>query len=173
MQIFTFVVSLVVECLEANIIFLLYRNWRAIRGAGQPAQGGISVLRVLAFGIYIFLGIVLDLVTLILPKSVVPDMFAATIGIAVFLIFGTQPDVLNTWAFWRKIEPPAPVPALPSARSPMPFLAGGPLSPADSFEEEWTQERKLSAPDVGVVGLGLSKGELSDSQESRHPNLLV
>jgi hypothetical protein len=88
-------------------------------------------------------------------------MYASTVGIMVFVVFGTQSDLLSTWAFWRKPSAPPIAPPLPSARSPKALEAFLP-SPIDSDEIWEERERKGSIPDVGIVGLGLSKAELSD-----------
>jgi hypothetical protein len=102
MSLFTSAVLLVVTVLEIQLAYNMYRNWRGIRKAGH--SGGVQlqlVLRVLVFGFYCFTGMIISAVSIVEHKSPVPDLFCATTGLSTFLVFGTQPDVLNAWAFWR------------------------------------------------------------------------
>jgi hypothetical protein len=102
MSLFTSAVLMVVTVLEVQLACNMYRNWRGIRKAGH--SGGVQlqlVLRVLVFGFYCFMGMIISAVSIIEHKSPVPDLFCATTGLSTFLVFGTQPDILNAWAFWR------------------------------------------------------------------------
>ncbi|KDQ25756.1 hypothetical protein PLEOSDRAFT_1113565 [Pleurotus ostreatus PC15] len=85
---------------------ILYRNWRAIRSARRTDGSEIQLLlRVLIFGVYVFVGMIVNIFSIFAKSSAFPDIFAATIGTGVFLIFGTQPDVLRVWCFWLKEKP--------------------------------------------------------------------
>jgi hypothetical protein len=42
------------------------------------------------------------LLSLVAPKSPLPDIWVATVPMVVVLIFGSQKDVFRTLAFWRK-----------------------------------------------------------------------
>lgn len=106
MSLFTAVVCIVTTVIEIRIAIKLYRNWRGLKEAGESS--GVSmqfVLRILVFGIYIFLSMLFSLATMWDHRSPVPDMFAGTIGFAVMLIFGSQPDIWRTWCFWRSEKP--------------------------------------------------------------------
>jgi len=106
MSLFTAVVCLVIMAIECRIAIKLHRNWRGLREAGESSGASVQlILRVLVFGIYNFLSMFFSLATLWAHRSPVPDMFAATIGFAVMLIFGSQPDIWRTWCFWRAEKP--------------------------------------------------------------------
>jgi len=107
MAIFTFIVCLGIVALEIQLGLILYRYWRGMRKAGQTSNVDPQLLiRVLVFGIYIFFGMVVNVVSIFDEHSLAPDMYAATIGTVVLLVFGTQADVLRAWCFWRK-DPPS------------------------------------------------------------------
>ncbi|KAH7103065.1 hypothetical protein BKA62DRAFT_698498 [Auriculariales sp. MPI-PUGE-AT-0066] len=57
-------------------------------------------IRLGIFGVYIVLGITLSLLSIAAPTSAVPDMVFASMGLAVFLVFGSQPKV---WEVWRDL----------------------------------------------------------------------
>jgi len=42
------------------------------------------------------------LLSLVAPRSPIPDIWVVTVPIVVVLIFGSQKDVFRTLAFWRK-----------------------------------------------------------------------
>lgn len=108
--VFSALVLIVTLWLEAWIGWMLYKHWRTVRqkGVNKP-PGALSlslVCRVVAFGIYVFLGISLSLLSIQAPVSPVPDMALATMGSAVVLIFGSQRDILRGLCFWRKSNSP-------------------------------------------------------------------
>ncbi|KIK52075.1 hypothetical protein GYMLUDRAFT_373458 [Collybiopsis luxurians FD-317 M1] len=106
MAIFTFVVCLGIIMLETQLALLLYRNWRGLRQAGQSTAVDLQlIVRVIVFGVFIFLGMIVDIVSMFSPRSVVPDIYAATAGTVVFLVFGSQADVLRAWCFWKRDGP--------------------------------------------------------------------
>jgi len=106
MSTFTAVVCIAITTIEIRIATMLYRNWRGLKRAGEASGVSVQfVLRILVFGTYIFLSMIFSLSTMWEPHSVVPDMFGATIGFAVMLIFGSQPDIWRTWFFWRSEKP--------------------------------------------------------------------
>jgi len=106
MSLFTVVVCLIIMVMEIRIAIMLYRNWRGLKEAGESSGVSVQfVVRILVFGIYIFLSMLFSLATMWAHRSPVPDMFAATIGFAVMLIFGSQPDIWRAWCFWRSEKP--------------------------------------------------------------------
>lgn len=107
--IFSTIVLTVTLGLEFWIGLILYRHWRTLRthGVSKP-PGGLNVSlvsRTVAFGLYLFLGISLSLLSIKAPHSPVPDVALATMGSAVVLIFGTQRDILRAMCFWRREQP--------------------------------------------------------------------
>jgi len=87
-----------------------YRNWCCLRDAGK--HNGVDyqfVIRVLAFGIFVASGIIANIISMLDTKSVVPDVYAAIAGSAVFFVFGTQVDVIRVWCFWLPTPPAEPV----------------------------------------------------------------
>lgn len=102
MTLFTFIVCVGILMLELQLAARLYKNWRGIRKAGRSSGVDVQlILRVLAFGIYVFFGMVANVISQFSERSLAPDMYAATFGTVVLLVFGTQPDVLRAWCFWR------------------------------------------------------------------------
>jgi hypothetical protein len=111
MSIFTFIICLGITMLEIQLAMLMYRNWRGLRRAGQSTNFDLQLtVRVIIFGAFIFFGIFVDVISMFSQRSLVPDMYAATAGTVVFLVFGSQADVLRAWCFWKK-EPPIEVSA--------------------------------------------------------------
>jgi len=105
MSIFTAIICLVITILEIRIAIILCRNWRGLKEAGEPNSPSVQlILRIIFFGIYIFAGALFSLATM-WDKSAIPDIYGATVGCAVMLIFGSQPEVWRTWCFWRKERP--------------------------------------------------------------------
>ncbi|KAF8158118.1 hypothetical protein B0H34DRAFT_807718 [Crassisporium funariophilum] len=101
MSSFTVVVCVVSFVVEIYLGILTYRNWRGFRKAGGNGGTDFQVLlRVLVFGVYIFVGMIVTLISMFAPHSVAPDITAATAGTVVFLVFGTQTDVFQAWFFW-------------------------------------------------------------------------
>jgi len=109
MWLFTLTIGLGILVLGVALGSTLYRNWRALRKVGQ--KSGVEVqlfVRVLIFVAYIAFGMFAITISIFDPHNLMPDLYAATIGAAVFLLFGTQPDVLRVWCFWRRSTPVMP-----------------------------------------------------------------
>jgi len=103
MSTFTLTVCIIITAMEGYLAIMLYRNWRVLHSAGL--RGVVDpkfILRVLVFGIYIFFGMIVSLMSMFDERSHFPDIFAATVGLVLFLIFGTQADVFRAWCFWRR-----------------------------------------------------------------------
>jgi hypothetical protein len=57
----------------------LYRNWHGFRDAGRPSHVNLQLLlRVLIFGGYIIFGFVVNVISMVAPHNLSPDMYAAT-----------------------------------------------------------------------------------------------
>ncbi|KIP04026.1 hypothetical protein PHLGIDRAFT_212566 [Phlebiopsis gigantea 11061_1 CR5-6] len=93
--IFGTVFMLAAIILEVWTIILLQRNRTRIRQLSRDGRGlDLSlVARVVIFGIYVFLGFGLNIVSIIDWTNPIPDLFFSTFGIAVFCVFGTQRDI--------------------------------------------------------------------------------
>ncbi|KAI0349464.1 hypothetical protein OH77DRAFT_1525619 [Trametes cingulata] len=99
MALFTAVVCLGATILEVHLLFMLSRNWRALRRAGLGTGIDIQlIIRLTVFVAYIFCGMVVMVATVFNAQSILPDMFAASVGTAFFAVFATQPDVLRVWS---------------------------------------------------------------------------
>ncbi|THV00818.1 hypothetical protein K435DRAFT_750751 [Dendrothele bispora CBS 962.96] len=117
MSIFTFIMCLGINTLEIQLAMILYRNWQGLRQAGHHYNVEIQLLiRVFVFGIYIFFGMGANIVSMFDYHTVAPYVYAATVGTVILLVFGSQPDVLRVWCFWRKDpSPPSVSSATPSS----------------------------------------------------------
>ncbi|KAJ7459885.1 hypothetical protein FB451DRAFT_1405767 [Mycena latifolia] len=137
MALFTAIVGVVIGAFMVYLALRLYRTWHGLRDAGHP--GGLDVqllLRVLVFGVYLIFGFAVNIISMVTPRSIAPDMYAATMGTAVFLVFGTQADVLRTWCFWLAPAQPAPLrvylPREPSWRSSLDLTKSAVPPPEDA-----------------------------------------
>jgi len=102
---FTALILIVTMTFEIWIAVILRKNWRDIRRAGS--RGGVAldlIFRVCLFGVYVMLGMVLSLLSLVAPKSPIPDLWVASVPMIVVIIFGSQKDVFRALIFWRKDE---------------------------------------------------------------------
>ncbi|KAJ4482090.1 hypothetical protein J3R30DRAFT_3456379 [Lentinula aciculospora] len=118
MSIFTFIVCLGIIIIILRLCLLLYRNCRALRRTGELIVIDLQFLvRVIVFAVFIFLGMFVDVVSVFSQRSLAPDLYTALAGTVVFLVFGSQADVLRVWCFWQK-DGPVQV-------SPTPFREAG------------------------------------------------
>ncbi|KAJ7761501.1 hypothetical protein DFH07DRAFT_815204 [Mycena maculata] len=146
MSLFTAIVGVGIGIQMVYLNVLLYRNWHGMRDAGMPSRIDLQLfLRVLIFGVYLIFGFVANILSMADTRSVVPDMYAATIGTVVFLSFGTQADVLRTWCFWLSDPPPERVylPREANWRYSLDLMKSAVLPP-EAFAEEREQERNIA-----------------------------
>jgi hypothetical protein len=109
MTLFTAIIGAAITITMIHLAVLLYRNWHGFRHAGRPSHvHGQLLLRVFIFGGYIVFGFAVNIISMVAPHNLAPDMYAATIGTVVFLVFATQADVLRTWCFWMSEPQPTP-----------------------------------------------------------------
>ncbi|KAI0657385.1 hypothetical protein C8Q70DRAFT_1055907 [Cubamyces menziesii] len=97
--VYTAVVCLIATILEVHLIVMLSRHRKALRNAGL--RSGIDtqlLIRVGIFVAYVVCGLLVEVINVFGIRTVVPDMFAASVGMAFFLVFSTQPDVLRVWS---------------------------------------------------------------------------
>ncbi|KAG7445747.1 uncharacterized protein BT62DRAFT_932913 [Guyanagaster necrorhizus] len=103
MSLFTFAVCVAIFAFETYLARYLYRNYRGMRQARHSTDlHPTLLLRVLLFGLYILLGMLVNFVSILYDQTFIEDMYAAISGTVVFLVFGTQADVLRVWCFWRR-----------------------------------------------------------------------
>lgn len=82
--------------------------WRGITARKRDSTVSLSKFdmqfapRVFFYGIYVFIGLIFTLVSIVRP-SPAPDMFSATIPTFIAVLFGSQGDVLDAWrALFRR-----------------------------------------------------------------------
>ncbi|KAJ8080554.1 hypothetical protein PM082_017388 [Marasmius tenuissimus] len=111
-------------------------------------QGQIPVVRVLIFGVYVFVGMVCNVIRLFNPYNVVPYLYVPTAGLVVFLVFGTQSHILEAWSFWKwRRSRPRTDATLPTVN---PFMTSDEYIPSPNHD--WRDTSFLS-PTVRVGGL--------------------
>ncbi|KAK0187840.1 hypothetical protein F5146DRAFT_730680 [Armillaria mellea] len=100
---FTFAVCVTIIAFETYLAVFMYRNYRGMRLARHSTGLHLALLlRVLIFGLYILFGIVASVVFVYTQHTFIADMYLATMGTVVLLVFGSQADVLRVWCFWRR-----------------------------------------------------------------------
>jgi hypothetical protein len=83
MSLFSAAICFMTTLLELHLAFLLYRNWRVLRSAGQ--SGGVDmalILRTFIFGLYIAGGLVVSLSSVWNPTTSITDLYGATSKLA-------------------------------------------------------------------------------------------
>ncbi|KAF7292139.1 hypothetical protein MIND_01240900 [Mycena indigotica] len=106
-------VTIAVLVIEVLTFILLCRHWRAFRALQRRNEPGVelgSIIRVSAFAILPFVGLVLSFLTYV-PRLVgrifpVYNLLLAFLPVAAALIFGSQTDILDAMAFWRRVPRP-------------------------------------------------------------------
>ncbi|PBK97405.1 hypothetical protein ARMGADRAFT_987092 [Armillaria gallica] len=100
---FTFAVCVAIIAFEIYLAIFMYRNYRGMRQARHSTGLHLALLlRVLIFGLYILFGIAANFVFMYTQHTRIGDMYLATMGTVVLLVFGSQADVLRVWCFWRR-----------------------------------------------------------------------
>ncbi|KAF7365186.1 hypothetical protein MVEN_00390200 [Mycena venus] len=148
MTVFTSIVGGIITIAMIYLAVLLYRNWHGFRHAGRPSHvHGQLLLRVFIFGGYIVFGFAVNIISMVAPHNLAPDMYAATIGTVIFFVFGTQADVIRTWCFWLSDPRPPTVylPREPSWRESL-DLTKSAVPPAQDFAHE--QEKYSNRMDL-------------------------
>ncbi|KAK7680301.1 hypothetical protein QCA50_016541 [Cerrena zonata] len=86
---------------EVWTVVLLRQNRSRLKQLSKEGRNLLDislVIRVCLFGLYIFFGLCLNIVAIVDWANPIPDMFYSTFGIAVFVIFGSQRDIWQTWS---------------------------------------------------------------------------
>ncbi|KAK0487670.1 hypothetical protein IW261DRAFT_633626 [Armillaria novae-zelandiae] len=154
---FTFAVCVAIIAFETYLGVFMYRNYRGMRRARHSTGLHLALLlRVLIFGLYILFGIAANFIFMYTQHTFIGDMYLATMGTVVFLVFGSQADVLRVWCFWRRNH-----------------LCKKPSQIYPSHEPSWSIDlSKASLPedkDEPLRTTGLESGVTG--YEDRHPNL--
>ncbi|KAK0221624.1 hypothetical protein IW262DRAFT_1375273 [Armillaria fumosa] len=156
---FTFAACVAIIAFETYLAVFMYRNYRGMRQARHSTGLHLALLlRVLIFGLYILFGIAASFVFMYTQHTFIGDMYLATMGTIVFLVFGSQADVLRVWCFWRRNE-----------------LRKKPAQICSSHEPGWSIDlSKASSPEdkdepLSLATTGLESGVTG--YEGRHLNL--
>ncbi|PBK75094.1 hypothetical protein ARMSODRAFT_951169 [Armillaria solidipes] len=100
---FTFTVCVAIIAFETYLAIFMYRNYHGMRQARHSTGLHLALLlRVLIFGLYILFGIVANFLFMYTQQTFIGDMYLATMGTVVLLVFGSQADVVRVWCFWRR-----------------------------------------------------------------------
>ncbi|KAF8317360.1 hypothetical protein DL93DRAFT_2165621 [Clavulina sp. PMI_390] len=104
LAVFTGVIAFVAIGLTIRVANHMYHSWQKIKmmandpDAAENAVGSAYViLRIALYGADLFLAFVLCGLTILIPHSPIPDLLRGSLTFTVFLIFGTQKDILMTW----------------------------------------------------------------------------
>ncbi|KAJ2986876.1 hypothetical protein NUW54_g9593 [Trametes sanguinea] len=151
MAFFTTAVCSIAIGLEVHLAIMLSRDWKAKRHAGLVTGVNLQLtVRIGIFMAYVFCGSIIELVSCIVKtRSIIPDMFAASAGIALFIVFATQPDVLRAWSrLLRRFIPRqsrmASALAQPVRRSPTPQPSFD-LDLLQRSDREYDEKARLAA----------------------------
>ncbi|KAJ7288293.1 hypothetical protein C8J57DRAFT_1279773 [Mycena rebaudengoi] len=79
MALFTGAVGIMISGLMVYLAVLLWRNWHGMRHAGMPSGLNLQLLlRVFIFGVYIVFGFAVNIISMVAPHNLAPDMYGAT-----------------------------------------------------------------------------------------------
>ncbi|KAN0125707.1 hypothetical protein V8E52_000914 [Russula decolorans] len=102
---FTLTNCLVAFGLGVSMCYQICNILRMVREVQRSQIRFIPVaVRLLIFLAYIFLGLLTGLMSIWGRHTYARDIYTSTFGIAFFIVFGSQRDVLRVWRFWRKDE---------------------------------------------------------------------
>ncbi|PVG04074.1 hypothetical protein CPB86DRAFT_200432 [Serendipita vermifera] len=103
------IILFIATILEVSIIIDMTRGWRAVRkGVATGAVDISTLIRVLFFSLYTILGLVFGFLSIKAPKSPLPDLWLASVGLMTAVVFGATKSVfaaLFSWGAQRKVEP--------------------------------------------------------------------
>lgn len=104
LAIVTGIVLAVTVVYSIKVARILFSNWielkRRVSDSNLPETriaNPYAAIRIAVFGIYVLLTLCLSFVSIIAPLSPVPDLVSSSIPTAVFVIFGTQADIVRIW----------------------------------------------------------------------------
>ncbi|KAJ7175896.1 hypothetical protein C8R46DRAFT_1079956 [Mycena filopes] len=113
MTIFTAAIGVCICILMIYLAVLLYRNWHGMRDAGRPSRVHAQMtIRVMIFGAYIVFGLAVNVISMV--YTVHANCIPRAVGTVIFLVFGTQADVIRTTVYLPR-EPSA-VPSMEEKR---------------------------------------------------------
>jgi len=140
-------VTLAIEIITARTLWL---HWRVLRLVDSNAEMSWSLLvRVAIFTGFQIVALGSCIAFVLKSTDSIPNGILATLPVVAFVVFGTQKDILDTAAFWRRRQ------GLKIWRRRRP----GP-TPMDRGEMKRSHEPLLELP---------SEGEMEDARLYRHP----
>jgi len=147
---FTVVVVAVTFVLQACIAYMVFKNWRSVRGNKVKADFDAHLLfRAAAFSVYELFMVATCILGIFQDNSVAPKFMEALAPIGVFVILASQPDVMLSWVFCCRAKRLAkePSPEDPHPQPPMEQQMGGRGDPVTLFEI--LEEIRMPAPAPG------------------------
>ncbi|KAI0000994.1 hypothetical protein BJV77DRAFT_254309 [Russula vinacea] len=101
---FTSVNALVAFGFGASMCYQICDTLRMVRQVQRTQIRIIPVaIRLLIFLAYIFFALVTSVLSIWDRHTYARDIYTSTFGVAYFVVFGSQHDVLWAWCFWRKM----------------------------------------------------------------------
>jgi hypothetical protein len=100
------ILILCVALLEVWICVTVYRKRRAVRNKTVQGFSFGLTFRITVFAIYQTMAGIAALITIWDPTNPFPYLMLATLPLTAFLVFGTQPDIVNVWCVWNRGSTP-------------------------------------------------------------------
>lgn len=88
--------------LTVRILLMVRQRWTVLRSKGKSFLEFGLVLRIIVFGFYAGGISSLQLFSIASPSTPIPDLIFATTPSVVFLMFGSQADVMRVVCFWKR-----------------------------------------------------------------------
>jgi len=80
---------------------VIWKNWRVVRKGLSDGNVDMSLLlRVAGFVFYVGIGLIMASISIVAPSTPIPDLYLASVGFVLALIFGTQRNVFTSLALW-------------------------------------------------------------------------
>jgi len=89
--------------IQLRTAHMLSQQWSSISRRSQLDRPDLNLMiRLGIFTAYLTTSTAINLASIWAVKNVLPDMFSASVGMALFLIFVSDRDVIHAWKFWKK-----------------------------------------------------------------------
>ncbi|GBE81387.1 hypothetical protein SCP_0311160 [Sparassis crispa] len=99
---FALTASILAAALQSCNLFDLWRRKDVLSTEHEATTDFQFSVRITVFTWYNLLSAILNLVSLQHLDTAFPDIFSASVGMALFIIFGTERDIIRSWRFWRR-----------------------------------------------------------------------
>ncbi|KAG8992114.1 hypothetical protein FRB90_001095, partial [Tulasnella sp. 427] len=176
----TAVLLIVASCFQAWTLFIVWGRYRRTRRLGKQEIGNIDValfVRICAFTVLIVIAIVLSIVAIVSAWSqVAPDLLVGGMGMIMFLIFGTQRDVLERWHLrpkqhvstrTQRSTPANTFTSVHAAARSVPGSSGAPYgTDAWDIERDLAHHGPTNGPTIIVSGRMKGDGKMSSTEDS-------